>query len=288
MEKKILALGLMLGMLVSVTFAETEITLVSWEDQLPGFDMSAFDGYLFISAGDSEYGMAVTDGNWAMAVDVKDGWTQGLQGGVGFGWAWQPYFPAFSDAWASGGKLRIDVTTNNTLANVPMAAGIQLALFIQGQSTADPGSFGYTIGYRLIDSVYYNQYGNTPPYATSTLEWDLTVDMNGNPTWFPTTWTVEDGGWADMRFHTNVIAGATNAGIIILDNLRVVVEDSGDNCSWGDFNQDGVVDIADYTVWADNFGQSGAHVHGDGNGDGTVDIADYTIWADNFGSTGPA
>jgi hypothetical protein len=61
-----------------------------------------------------------------------------------------------------------------------------------------------------------------------------------------------------------------------------------DNCWWGDYNQDGVVDLADYTVWADNFGKTGPpHIHGDGNGDGTVDLADYTIWADNFGRTSP-
>jgi hypothetical protein len=285
MEKKVLALGLMLGMLVSVTFAETEITMFSWEDEQPGFGMATFDGYLFISAGDSEYGMSVTDGNWAMAVDVQDGWKQGLQGGVGFAWDWKPYFPLFSDAWASKGKLRIDVTTNNTLANVPMSSGIQLALFIQGQSNAQPGGFAYSnMGYRLIQSVYYNQYGDTPAYQTDTLEWDLTVDAAGNPTVFPTLWTEEDGGWADMRIHTNVIGGATNAGIIILDNIRVVMGDVPGN-SWGDFNGDGVVDIADYTVWADNFG--GAGPAGDGNGDGVVDIADYTVWADNFGSTGP-
>jgi hypothetical protein len=285
MEKKVLALGLMLGMLVSVTFAETEITMFSWEDEQPGFGMATFDGYLFISAGDSEYGMSVTDGNWAMAVDVQDGWKQGLQGGVGFAWDWKPYFPLFSDAWASKGKLRIDVTTNNTLANVPMSSGIQLALFIQGQSNAQPGGFAYSnMGYRLIQSVYYNQYGDTPAYQTDTLEWDLTVDAAGNPTVFPTLWTEEDGGWADMRIHTNVIGGATNAGIIILDNIRVVMGDVPGN-SWGDFNGDGVVDIADYTVWADNFG--GAGPAGDGNGDGVVDIADYTVWADNFGRTSP-
>jgi hypothetical protein len=288
MAKRSLISLVLVGILASVTFAETEVTLFSFEDEQPGFGMATFDGYLFISAGDSEYGMAVTDGNWAMAVDVMDGWKQGLQGGVGFAWDWKPYFPMLSDAWASpgGGKLRMDVTTNNTLANVPMSAGIQLAMFIQGESAAQPGGFAYgNMGYRLIQSVYYNQYGDTPKYQTDTLEWDLTVDGAGNPTVFPTIWTEADGGWADLRFHTNVIAGATNAGIIIIDNIRVVMGDDDGNNSWGDFNGDGVVDIADYTVWADNFG--GAGPAGDGNGDGVVDIADYTVWADNFGSTGP-
>jgi hypothetical protein len=50
----------------------------------------------------------------------------------------------------------------------------------------------------------------------------------------------------------------------------------------GDYNKDGAVDLADYTVWADHFGKIGDSP-ADGNGDGRVDLADYTIWADHFG-----
>ncbi|MEM1027817.1 MAG: PEP-CTERM sorting domain-containing protein [Planctomycetota bacterium] len=52
----------------------------------------------------------------------------------------------------------------------------------------------------------------------------------------------------------------------------------------GDYNGNGVVDAADYTVWADNFGSTAA-LAADGNGNGVVDAADYTIWADNFGTS---
>jgi hypothetical protein len=54
----------------------------------------------------------------------------------------------------------------------------------------------------------------------------------------------------------------------------------------GDFNGDGNVDTADYTIWADNYtgsgGTGGTPSTGDANGDGAVDTADYTIWADNY------
>jgi hypothetical protein len=57
----------------------------------------------------------------------------------------------------------------------------------------------------------------------------------------------------------------------------------------GDANEDGVVSDADYTIWADNYGASGASWDmGDFNGDGEVSDADYTIWADNYGSGGGA
>jgi dockerin type I repeat protein/PEP-CTERM motif-containing protein len=54
----------------------------------------------------------------------------------------------------------------------------------------------------------------------------------------------------------------------------------------GDANGDGVVSDADYTIWADNFGATGATPGmGDFNGDGEVTDADYTIWADCYGET---
>jgi hypothetical protein len=58
-------------------------------------------------------------------------------------------------------------------------------------------------------------------------------------------------------------------------------------CS-ADFNQDGIVDGADYTIWADNYHKANARwEEGDANYDGTVDGADYTIWADNYKKTCP-
>jgi hypothetical protein len=54
----------------------------------------------------------------------------------------------------------------------------------------------------------------------------------------------------------------------------------------GDINGDGLVDVADYNIWAANVGATGANwFQGDLNGDGLVDVADYNIWAANVGKT---
>ena len=54
----------------------------------------------------------------------------------------------------------------------------------------------------------------------------------------------------------------------------------------GDYNLDGVVDAADYTVWRDTLGATGigAFTGADGNGDGAVAQADYDVWRSNFGA----
>jgi hypothetical protein len=54
----------------------------------------------------------------------------------------------------------------------------------------------------------------------------------------------------------------------------------------GDINCDGLVDVADYDIWAANVGATNATwTMGDLNGDGLVDVADYDIWAANVGAT---
>ena len=54
--------------------------------------------------------------------------------------------------------------------------------------------------------------------------------------------------------------------------------------STGDYNGNGTVDAADYTIWRDTHGQSVTAGSGaDGDGDGTVNAGDYTFWKSRFG-----
>ncbi|MGL4514998.1 MAG: hypothetical protein ACRCT8_18085 [Lacipirellulaceae bacterium] len=54
----------------------------------------------------------------------------------------------------------------------------------------------------------------------------------------------------------------------------------------GDYNNDGLVDAADYTTWRDNLGQA-ITLPNDAT-PGTVDSGDYTTWVANYGNGGPA
>lgn len=54
----------------------------------------------------------------------------------------------------------------------------------------------------------------------------------------------------------------------------------------GDYNHDGIVDAADYTIWRDAFGQSVSPGTGaDGNGNGLIDAGDYAVWTAKFGTS---
>jgi hypothetical protein len=56
----------------------------------------------------------------------------------------------------------------------------------------------------------------------------------------------------------------------------------------GDYNKNGVVDTADYAIWRDTNGQSGAGLAADGDGNGNVNQADYNFWRARFSNTSGA
>ncbi|TWT90517.1 hypothetical protein Mal64_09080 [Pseudobythopirellula maris] len=55
----------------------------------------------------------------------------------------------------------------------------------------------------------------------------------------------------------------------------------------GDYNGDGVVDAADFTVWRDTRDHSG-DLRADGDNNGVVNELDYDLWLDNFGKSWPS
>jgi hypothetical protein len=56
---------------------------------------------------------------------------------------------------------------------------------------------------------------------------------------------------------------------------------------WGDYNNDGFVNAADYTLWRNTLGTTGLEPYdgADGSGDGTIGPEDYGVWKSNFGES---
>ncbi len=101
-----------------------------------------------------------------------------------------------------------------------------------------------------------------------------------------------DGGGANdvvptgFQIYINKSSNAPWTGYI--DNIRV---GSLPGPNGGDYNGDGFVDAADYTVWRDNLDGSGPDGDGTTTGDllgipdGVVDAFDYDYWVQEYGST---
>jgi len=53
----------------------------------------------------------------------------------------------------------------------------------------------------------------------------------------------------------------------------------------GDYNDDGTVNAADYSVWRNSLGAVGSNLPADGNGNGSVDEGDYAVWKMHFGES---
>ncbi len=90
-----------------------------------------------------------------------------------------------------------------------------------------------------------------------------------------------DAAWDGWAFTTDTI----NLGRPIYPDLPMPATVGSDGSS-GDYNNDGVVNLADYSVFRDALGSnlvvggSGA----DGNANGFVDAADYDVWRQHFGN----
>lgn len=72
-------------------------------------------------------------------------------------------------------------------------------------------------------------------------------------------------------------AGTPVTAILGIDNVSLM---EAPEQLPGDYNDNGLVDSADYAVWRSAYG--GVDLVADGNKDGEVNAADYTVWRDNL------
>ena len=66
--------------------------------------------------------------------------------------------------------------------------------------------------------------------------------------------------------------------VSVLYSATDVVVQIDDLALSGDYNQNGIVDAADYALWRDMLGEIGNDLAADGNENGMVDAADYGVW----------
>lgn len=80
----------------------------------------------------------------------------------------------------------------------------------------------------------------------------------------------------NVPFIGDLSAGVGRENFVVFSTIREV------SLSPGDYNRDGLVDVADYNVWRDSFGST-SDLAADGSGNGVIDEADYGIFVANLG-----
>ena len=91
------------------------------------------------------------------------------------------------------------------------------------------------------------------------------------------------GGWVEADFDGSGVVGPSD--LALLANNWAICGGACPARVSGDFNYDGMVDAADYTLWQDNLGLDAAVLSGNGSGAATVVQADYQLWRSHFGES---
>lgn len=233
---------------------------------------------------------------------------------------WAAFTPATSSSNAFVSTAGLTFNTASSSLNDVQGLGY----FMQDlNDTIDPPSesrlyskgFSYTVGApptEFVTEIAITSLGTlgpggvrinnlSVPGATLTRDTGVTPDaanMNESETWTFTLSNIDldDDGNADdsLSFQVDLASTFANGSGEPFDGqpdryLHERVDVSG--ASNADYNGDNIVDVADYTIWRDNLGASGAPgtVPGDGAGDGgqpdgVVDTQDYELWRNDFGA----
>jgi hypothetical protein len=108
--------------------------------------------------------------------------------------------------------------------------------------------------------------------------------------------TIASGTVNELNFTCG--SGGTNSscpanfaanGISLLagDNLDLLISPlSAPGSTPGDYNNNGIVDAADYAIWRNNLGQTFALPNRDASNSGPINQQDYAFWRSTFGNTG--
>ncbi|MGD9634542.1 MAG: dockerin type I repeat-containing protein [Pirellulales bacterium] len=129
-------------------------------------------------------------------------------------------------------------------------------------ATTSSTGFIHQHNYFLVDDG--SGYMGTPP-AEGIYLWALHLRMAGMQTSLP--------------FY--MVFGTLHSSIESLDDAALPWIEQQLDLS-GDYNGDGSVDAADYTVWRDTVDQTGQGLAADGNGDQIVDLDDLAVWKQHF------
>jgi hypothetical protein len=212
------------------------------------------------------------------------------------------YYEGVSAVPSNEAELNLDYTYpvaqfdhNNNFDSTPINqpyASVAIASSFVIHNGSDPnlqGQFVFTNFAGADGNVYHTDFGDMLAAKTSLESGDSPGDLTQaglhrlfvsmDDSYYSELTHLLGAGRSDARFGEGVfgemyISNKYNGFIYLVTNSVPLS---------GDYNQNHVVDAADYTVWRNMLGQVGYHLAADGTGDGKVDAADYTVWKNHFG-----
>ncbi|TWT98176.1 hypothetical protein Pla108_23330 [Botrimarina colliarenosi] len=243
-------------------------------------------GYNLDSLGDSIKLTAAIDTDQAMSsIQFRYGMfgDEGgsIDGTIAGGEAWNGYYVANAVGRARVGVLEKGENGGgvgawwsgvgpNSSVEVPESAAAASGDYLVTSRTATPaGHYELELSYTRVGDGLKIDWGM------------ISVDENGDPNGvYEHIGSVIDETPASSSWNYNqvglMLLGNGFTGSIIADDINVAFTAGP---LTGDFNGDGLVDAADYTIWRD--GDEAA----DANFDGVVDADDYNLWASHYGAT---
>lgn len=203
--------------------------------------------------------------------------------------------------------------TDNTTITVADGASLDFnnTVNLGGNTLTTSGAVdlnvGLTGGGTIANSGSLGTAGTTPIAANLNSSSKLVIDLGPNNTdFFNITGNATLSGLLDVvlepgftpvgPFTVLTVSGTLNATSLALDasdtsdftlgvvGKSLVLTVGGTGGVTGDYNGNGVVDAADYTLWRDNLGTNNPLQNDDIGG--TIGQAHYAQWKSNFGATG--
>ncbi len=155
-------------------------------------------------------------------------------------------------------------------------------LVIDGDlSNQAAGTIAFDLGGTTAISQYDRLDVSRSAFLAGTLEVSLTDSFApavGN------MFTLVTAGSSVVGEFDNFLLPAGYTWSVTYNTTNVVLAVTGLRLSLsGDYNGDGSVDAADYTLWRDSLGSVGSNLPADGNSNGSIDAGDYTVWKMGFG-----